>query len=99
MLAFALTGARIFTGEAFLEGHAVVIEGGRILRVVPDAEIGAAERREFGGGLLAPGFIDVQVNGGGGALLNDAPTVETVPSGATFRTSVRNSMPFISGMQ
>ena len=77
-MAFALTGARIFTGEAFLEGHAVVIEGGRILRVVPDAEIGAAERREFGGGLLAPGFIDVQVNGGGGALLNDAPTVETV---------------------
>lgn len=77
-MAFALTGARIFTGEAFLEGHAVVIEGGRITDVQPAARVAGMESRELGGGLLAPGFIDVQVNGGGGALLNDAPTVETV---------------------
>ena len=82
-MAIALTGARIFTGETFLDGHAVVIEGSRIARVVPEAEIGAAERRDLGGGLLAPGFIDVQVNGGGGALLNDNPSVETVRTIAT----------------
>lgn len=82
-MAFALTGARIFTGETFLDGHAVVIEGARILRVVPEAEIGPAERRDLGGGLLAPGFIDVQVNGGGGALLNDNPSIETVKTIAT----------------
>ena len=82
-MAIALTGARIFTGETFLDGHAVVIEGSRIARVVPEAEIGAAERRYLGGGLLAPGFIDVQVNGGGGALLNDNPSVETVRTIAT----------------
>lgn len=74
----ALTGARIFTGEAFLDDHAVVIEGARILRVVPTDQLGATERRELGGGLLAPGFIDVQVNGGGGALLNDEPSVACV---------------------
>jgi len=82
-MGFALTGARIFTGETFLDDHAVVVEGKHIARVVPEAEIGAAERRALGGGLLAPGFIDVQVNGGGGALLNDNPSVETVRTIAT----------------
>jgi N-acetylglucosamine-6-phosphate deacetylase len=77
-MALALTGARIFTGEHFLDNHAVVVEGSRIVDVVPDARTGAAEHRDLGGGLLAPGFIDVQVNGGGGALLNDHPSVETV---------------------
>lgn len=82
-MALALTGARIFTGDAFLDRHAVVIEGARIAAVVPETEIGPTERRELGGGLLAPGFIDVQVNGGGGALLNDAPRIETVRTIAT----------------
>lgn len=77
-MAFALTGARIFTGDRFLDDHAVVIAGGRIAQVVPRHAIGALRTTDLGGGLLAPGFIDVQVNGGGGALLNDAPTLETV---------------------
>jgi N-acetylglucosamine-6-phosphate deacetylase len=77
-MAFALTGCRIFTGEAFLEDHAVVIEGGRIHAVIPAGDVAAAERRDLSGGLLAPGFIDVQVNGGGGALLNEDPSVDTV---------------------
>ena len=77
-MAFALTGARIFTGDRFLDDHAVVIAGDRIAQVVPRHAIGALRATDLGGGLLAPGFIDVQVNGGGGALLNDAPTLETV---------------------
>lgn len=78
-MAFALTGARIFTGDAFLDHHAVVIDGARVQSVEPESRIAAdVERRDLGGGLLAPGFIDVQVNGGGGALLNDSPTLETV---------------------
>ena len=35
LMAFALTGCRIFTGERFLEDHAVVIDGERITAVVP----------------------------------------------------------------
>lgn len=74
-----LTGCRIFTGSAMLENHAVVVRGPLIAAVLPRAELPAAvEVTDLGGGLLAPGFIDVQVNGGGGALLNDQPTVAGV---------------------
>ena len=76
---FALTGARIFDGERFLDGHAVVVDGLRIGAVLPEADLPARMHREpLSSGLLAPGFIDVQVNGGGGALLNDARDGETV---------------------
>ncbi len=75
----ALRGARIFTGDTFLDDHAVVIEGRHIVKLCPVGEIEpGTDARDLGGGLLAPGFIDVQVNGGGGALLNDRPTVDTV---------------------
>ena len=75
----ALVGARIFDGERFLDDHVVLVEGSRIAGVEPYRN----RRRDgddvdLGGGLLAPGFIDVQVNGGGGALMNDHPSVEVV---------------------
>ena len=82
-MALALIGARVFTGDNFLEDHAVVISGDRIAQVVPRQAIGAMRTQDLGGGILAPGFIDVQVNGGGGALLNDAPALETVRTIAT----------------
>ena len=78
-MAFALAGARIFDGESIRSGLAIVIEGDRITEVVPAKKLAAGlERRVLNGGLLVPGFIDVQVNGGGGALLNDNPTIDTV---------------------
>jgi len=78
MTRFALTGARIFDGERIRESDAVIVSGGTIEAVLPLAALDPSiERRDLAGGLLAPGFIDVQVNGGGGALLNDNPTVET----------------------
>lgn len=78
-MAFALTGARIFDGDKIRDGFAAIVEGSRIKDMVDAGRIAAdVERRDLGGGLLAPGFTDVQVNGGGGALLNDNPSVETV---------------------
>jgi N-acetylglucosamine-6-phosphate deacetylase len=78
-MAFALTGARLFDGSEFHDGLAVIVSGARIRDVVPATSLPPGlERVELQGGILAPGFNDVQVNGGGGALLNDAPTVETV---------------------
>ena len=75
----ALIGARIFDGERFIDDHVVVVEGARIAGVVPYAEhpCGGGEIN-LGGGLLAPGFIDVQVNGGGGALMNEHPSADVV---------------------
>ncbi|HEV2675836.1 MAG TPA: N-acetylglucosamine-6-phosphate deacetylase [Aliidongia sp.] len=74
-----LTGARLFTGETMLEGHALLIEDGRILDLIPRDTVSDAQVMALpAGSLVAPGFIDTQVNGGGGALLNETPTVEAV---------------------
>ncbi len=72
---FALVGARVFDGDALLQGRAVIVDGGRIDAVVAAANISKSiERREVAG-LLAPGFVDIQVNGGGGVLFNDQRSV------------------------
>ena len=77
MALHALAGARVFTGERFLEGHAVLLDGPRIADVVPAAALPSGVPVDaLGGGLLAPGFLDAQVNGGGGILFNAAPTAE-----------------------
>ena len=73
-----LSGARIFDGESFLLDHAVVVEGERIAAIVPYAERPQGAARDLAGGLLAPGYIDVQVNGGGGVLFNEDPTPEAI---------------------
>ncbi|MFC4171019.1 N-acetylglucosamine-6-phosphate deacetylase [Microvirga sp. GCM10011540] len=78
MMPFALTGARVFDGNHILEGRAVVVENGRILAVPHEADLGAGIERRRIEGLLAPGFIDVQVNGGGGMLFNDVRSVECI---------------------
>jgi N-acetylglucosamine-6-phosphate deacetylase len=73
-----LSGARIFDGESFRDDHAVVVEGERIAAIVPYSERPRGAVRDLGGGLLAPGYIDVQVNGGGGVLFNEDPTPEGI---------------------
>jgi len=79
-MATALVNARVLFGEELRDGLAVLIEGERISAVLEADEprVGAAHARDLGGNLLLPGFIDCQVNGGGGVLFNDAPTVETI---------------------
>jgi N-acetylglucosamine-6-phosphate deacetylase len=75
----ALTNARVLTPQGMVEGRAVLIEDGRIVQLCGETAVPThAKTRDLGGGILAPGFIDVQVNGGGGVLFNDAPTVEAI---------------------
>jgi N-acetylglucosamine-6-phosphate deacetylase len=70
-----LYGARLFDGEKMLDDAALVIEGTRIAAIVPVAER-PMPGRDLGGGILSPGLIDIQVNGGGGTLFNETPTPE-----------------------
>ena len=76
----AFVNGRVLAGDHFLAGHAVLVDGGRISEVVEatDPRVHAAEVHDLGGTGLVPGFIDCQVNGGGGVLFNDAPNVDTI---------------------
>ena len=73
----ALSARRIFDGEQLLEGRAVLIRDGRIVDTLAESDIpGDARTQHLGDGLLAPGFIDLQVNGGGGVIFNDTLSLE-----------------------
>jgi N-acetylglucosamine-6-phosphate deacetylase len=75
----ALVGARIFTGEEFLQDHALVIAGEVIEAVVPRHQLDSSiPVIELGAGVLAPGFIDLQVNGGGGAFFTNDTSVRAI---------------------
>jgi len=69
---------RLFDGEKLLRRHAVVMEGGRIQAVLPSNAVDTVLPRRHLEGLLAPGFIDVQVNGGGGVQFNDVTTPDGI---------------------
>ena len=62
------------------EAYAVIVAGDYIRELVPVNQLPNDVDRtiDLGGNYLAPGFFDTQVNGGGGVLFNDAPTVETL---------------------
>jgi N-acetylglucosamine-6-phosphate deacetylase len=77
-MTLALVGARVFDGERMREDAAVVLEGRHIVAVRSEAELAPGIERQRVRGLLAPGFIDVQVNGGGGVLFNADPSVEAI---------------------
>lgn len=77
-----LTNCRLFDGEKSFRGRDVVIRNTRVAAIVAQGEeVGFdTESVDLDGMLLAPGLIDLQVNGGGGVLFNDAPEVATLAS-------------------
>ena len=78
MTATFLTGADLLVDGGWLQGHGVLVDGARIAAVLPQAAAPAATRVALPAGtLLAPGLIDIQVNGGGGLLFNDRPDQAT----------------------
>src|SRR5437764_2719020 len=78
-MATALVNGRVLLNGGFAKGKAVLIEEDHISAVIAEADVPAgAQRHDLEGGLLVPGFIDTQVNGGGGVLFNDSPTAETI---------------------
>lgn len=76
-----LRHGRVLAGAQFRDDLTVVIEQGRIVALERDPDPEAPVRAgqvDLAGGWLLPGFIDAQVNGGGGVLFNNAPTVEGI---------------------
>ncbi|KGJ06504.1 N-acetylglucosamine-6-phosphate deacetylase [Paracoccus halophilus] len=65
-----LAGARLFDGAAFRDDHALVIADGRIEAILPAAKAGPPSQQVSG--IIAPGFLDLQVNGGGGVMVDGA---------------------------
>jgi len=76
---FTITAASLFDGRERLAQHCVVIADGRVAALLPAREAPAdLPRIDLEEGILAPGLIDLQVNGGGDVMLNNAPSADTV---------------------
>ena len=76
----ALLHARVLAPDGWRDDAAVLLEGDRILDVLAPnhPRVRQAQQHDLHGAMLLPGFIDTQVNGGGDALFNASPTVDTI---------------------
>jgi N-acetylglucosamine-6-phosphate deacetylase len=75
----AISADAIFDGQAWHEDAALILREGKVDRLVARGTVpDGIERVDLKGGYLAPGFIDLQVNGAAGLMLNDHPSVETI---------------------
>lgn len=75
----AFCADRIFDGNRFAEKAALLVEGNKITGIVKqDAIPSRYAQRPDNAAMIVPGFVDLQVNGGGGALLNETPTQEGI---------------------
>jgi len=75
----ALTGARIFDGDLWHEDSALLLADGKVAAIAAARDVPADARVvPMDGHSLVPGFIDLQVNGGGGVLLNERPDLEGI---------------------
>lgn len=77
MSLFAFINARIFTGSEFLDHHCLVTDG-KIITSIQETPPEGAEVIDCAGSIIAPGFIELQIYGGQGALFTTEPTPETI---------------------
>lgn len=78
-----LKNAKIFDGEKFIKETVVVLENDKIKKILCESELTDKILKDekivdLEGKILSPGFIDLQLNGCGGVLFNDAITRETL---------------------
>jgi len=76
---YALTNCTLYTGQEELTDRALLIDGTRIVEIVNLADLASdCSRIDLAGNQVAPGFVDLQLNGCGGVMFNDAITAETL---------------------
>ncbi len=92
----AYIGAEIFDGQNLISGKALVCDGGRVVDIRDASDVPASVQvHVLEGGYITPGFVDVQVNGGGGVMFNDAQTVDALGTiaAAHLATGTRAILP------
>ncbi len=78
-IAKAYVGAQIHDGEGLHDGYALTLTSDGYFGVSVNTSLPAScEIERLDGGLITPGFVDLQVNGGGGVMFNDSQTVDTL---------------------
>jgi N-acetylglucosamine-6-phosphate deacetylase len=87
MTIFRFSNGHVVTPTGVLNDATIVVEDGRITQIGDAASDQVVDHAiDLDGGWLMPGFVDTQVNGGGGVLFNDTPTVEGIAAiGAAHR--------------
>ncbi len=75
-----IRNCELFDGDDLHAGHALLVDGELIVEIVSENDLpGEVDKVvDLNGHLLAPGLIDLQVNGGGGVLFNDTPAVDSL---------------------
>lgn len=70
----------IFDGKQFLYDHGIVVDGGKIIDILPLTELSTKDIliRDYGDQIISPGFIDLQLNGCGGVLFNDDISIDSL---------------------
>ena len=75
----AFINGKVLTDAGIESNRTLLVRNGRVEAVVGARQVVGADRTiDLQGQLLAPGFIDVQVNGGGGVLFNDDPSIDSI---------------------
>ena len=78
MTSIALLPSRVLTPAGSEADRSVLVDKGRIAAVIPASQCPPNIGKRTLEGDLLPGYIDLQVNGGGGVLFNDHPTVDGI---------------------
>ncbi|SFB72749.1 N-acetylglucosamine-6-phosphate deacetylase [Tropicimonas isoalkanivorans] len=71
-------GGPIFDGDRLLEDSVLVLEDGHVADILPEAEAPDGTVADLEGDILSPGYVDLQVNGGGGVMFNDDQSVSAL---------------------
>ena len=75
----SFVGATIFDGFNRHLNSALIIMNSKVVEIIPEEKVDpTTDQIVLAGGLLTPGFVDLQVNGGGGILFNDNPSLENL---------------------